>query len=90
MNEILKMINDSFEEISQDAAIRLAKKHLKVSGRFAAIYGKKVKGEKSFFIPILVDENTLKSIRNDLYEEDPNSILYVLYGDQVKDDEEIN
>lgn len=80
----IKKTKDNFP-LNEEHAIELAKKQLGKTGYFAAIYGKNVNGKKEFHTPILVSESTLRSAKNELLNEDPNSALYAVYREHLDD-----
>lgn len=80
----IKKTKDNFP-LNEEHAIELAKKQLAKTGYFAAIYGKNVNGKKEFHTPILVSESSLRSAKNELLNEDPNSALYAVYREHIDD-----
>ena len=79
MKYIITKLTDTMET-SRERAIEEARNKLAESDIFAAIYGKKINNEISYFTPILVDEKSLQEEYKKMKQEDPNASIYVLYN----------
>lgn len=84
MKYTIKKIKDSIPQ-SEEQAVEAAKKYLKGTDYFCALYGKRIHGKKEFFIPILMDEKELKATKEEAQKKDKDSMLYVLYQSNIED-----
>lgn len=80
----IKKLKDR-QPLKEEVAIEFAKNKLAGTDYFAAIYGEVANKNQEFFVPILVDEESLRNYEKEFLKRNPKGRLRVIYQSNLKD-----